>query len=287
MPDEILSNTNLTSNESSGELPTSPAIPPVRLDPIYLERIKPYVSHGLEIATANPNVVNRDANNNIILEENSEENQKLLIEQNSIRYTKDSFERNIDTQFKYFKFPPTVRIISTNNGELEIPEFEETDIVSARYKPLYEPDGWYRMRTSYESVAGEGSGPRRLIFNQVVAGTLQSEPNTFIITPEMITFLNGRDLKMKFKVDVHAPDHKTNFNVAFYRSNPEWRDAPNYNLGTSKIVEAKAWNTLEHELIIPNRDIIKYDLWEIRGVAGNPAWYIAPGTYWEITIVDA
>jgi len=74
----------------------------------YLNNIQPYIQNGLEYVSGLPFVHKRDNNGNIILIENEATNQKLLIEPNVVSYTNESVINALDTQFKFYVFPPNV-----------------------------------------------------------------------------------------------------------------------------------------------------------------------------------
>ena len=65
----------------------------------------PYIENGLTYQSNNPDFVERDDNGNIIVNQGATDNQNLVLEATSLRYVNASVIRNIDTRFKYFRFP--------------------------------------------------------------------------------------------------------------------------------------------------------------------------------------
>ena len=95
----------------------------IQLSKDELERIDLYKKNGLEYINTLPFVTIRDSDGNISLREvdiNDESNQKIIIEPNSPRYLNESVINIIDTQFKYFSFPPNIITRETPPNTLNI-----------------------------------------------------------------------------------------------------------------------------------------------------------------------
>ena len=168
-----------------------------------------YDQKGLDYASNLPFINKRDAAGNLIIngtvqqvtdEDAAQYNETVIVEANDRLYTNSSVNRVIDTQFKYFKFPPTIISRQTDIGEIdiELPE-NELDVFSARYTPDFVTQ-WFVFAPSYP-VAGKAHGFQKLEFNNVLRGPQQIEPGTYTITPELIE--SGKNLQMRYKVDVH------------------------------------------------------------------------------------
>ncbi len=168
-----------------------------------------YDQKGLDYASNLPFVNKRDAAGNLIIngtvqevtdEEAAQYNEMVIVEANDRLYTNRSVNRAIDTQFKYFKFPPTIISRQTDIGEIdvELPE-NELDVFSARYTPDFVQQ-WFVFAPSY-AVSGKAHGFQKLEFNNILRGPQQIEPGTYTITPELIE--SGKNLQMRYKVDVH------------------------------------------------------------------------------------
>lgn len=168
-----------------------------------------YDQKGLDYASNLPFINKRDAAGNLVINGNVQEvteqesaqyNETVIVEANDRLYTNASVNRNIDTQFKYFKFPPTIITRQSDIGEIDIqlPD-NELDVFSARYTPDFVQQ-WFVFAPSYP-VAGIAHGFQKLEFNNVLRGPQQIEPGTYTITPELIE--SGKNLRMRYKVDVH------------------------------------------------------------------------------------
>jgi hypothetical protein len=168
-----------------------------------------YDQKGLDYASNLLFVNKRDAAGNLIIngtvqqvtdEDAAQYNETVIVEANDRLYTNASVNRNIDTQFKYFKFPPTIITRQSDIGEIDIqlPD-NELDLFSARYTPDFVQQ-WFVFAPSYP-VTGIAHGFQKLEFNNVLRGPQQIEPGTYTITPELIE--SGKNLRMRYKVDVH------------------------------------------------------------------------------------
>ena len=275
-----------------------------------------YDQKGLDYASNLPFVNKRDAGGNLIIngtvqevtdEEAARYNEMVIIEANDRLYTNRSVNKAVDTQFKYFKFPPTIISRQTDNGETDIGEIDigeidielpenELDIFSARYTPDFVTQ-WFTMAPSYEIPDGP-YGFQKLEYNNVLRGPQQSDLGTYIITPELIE--SGKNLRMSYVVAVHnsyASDAlNTNGNSAYVgfrarlqRLSADYR--PNLtNVGVTdyKRVPPQGWDTLRGEYTILNSEMRPWDRWYIEGVCGSRTngRYIADNSYWEIEAVD-
>jgi len=173
-----------------------------------------YDQKGLDYVSNLPFVNKRDAAGNLIIngnvqavtdEEAAQYNETVIIEANDRLYTNSSVTRAIDTQFKYFKFPPNIITRQTDIGEidLEIPD-NNFDPFSARYTP--DPESWlnfpYGGGADVWSAPDAGDGRYTpLDFDYVLKGPQQIYPKRYTITPEMIE--TGKDLRITYKVPVH------------------------------------------------------------------------------------
>lgn len=97
----------------------------------YSPAAQPYVDNGLTYQSNNADFVERDDNGNIIINQGAEDNQNLVLEAMSLFYVNRSVVRNIDTRFKYFKFPPQ----NISSPEIEINLDDIIDPITAQYVP--------------------------------------------------------------------------------------------------------------------------------------------------------
>jgi hypothetical protein len=97
----------------------------------YPPAAQPYVDNGLTYQSNNADFVERDDNGNIIINQGSEDNQNLVLEAMSLFYVNRSVVRNIDTRFKYFKFP--AENIAVPDIEINLDDI--IDPITAQYVP--------------------------------------------------------------------------------------------------------------------------------------------------------
>lgn len=268
-------------------------------DPVTANLIQPYVNNGLEITTADTNVMIRDQNGNIVLFETEQDdfvNQNLVIETNSERYTNRSFLDAVDTRFQFYRFPPRIIVTSrTTTQQISsdaAAELQEIDIIRALYKPRY--DNIYTMPNPFG----------KLQYNEIVDGIPQREPGTYLITPEIIA--TGKDIRMTGLLRVFNNTSSTeNFGARFWRKTLNPRGDINIQSilskrGNSEIVESNILSNAEPFLIqrtvdvpkgeyfdiyiqyvIPNSEMRAYDKWEFQGQAGGRTLYLE-SSYWLI-----
>jgi len=264
-----------------------------------------YDQKGLDYASNLPFVNKRDAAGNLIIngtvqevtdEEAAQYNETVIVEANDRLYTNSSVNRAVDTQFKYFKFPPTIISRQTDIGEIdvELPE-NELDVFSARYTPSFVIQ-WFTMAPSYAITNGP-YGFQKLEYNNVLRGPQQNDPGTYMITPELIE--SGKNLRMKYAVDVHnsypigsvnkdGDPANVGFRARLQRTSADYRPALT-NAGTTyKLVAPEGWDTLNGEHTVLNREMRPWDKWYIQGVCGTTGngRYVADKSYWEIEAVD-
>ena len=133
----------------------------------------PYIENGLTYQSNNPEFVERDDNGNIIVNQGATDNQNLVLEATSLRYVNASVIRNIDTRFKYFRFPAeNVAIPDISFEGFDIDDLVLGDFVYAKYAPSED-----RPALSTTTYSG-------ILMNQVLAGQQQgSNTNAYTITP--------------------------------------------------------------------------------------------------------
>ncbi len=110
--------------------PSGITVQPQKLFP---QGAQQYIDNGLTYQSNNSDFVKRDDNGNIILTQDSINNQNLIIEAMSLFYTNQSVVRNIDTRFKYFKFP--AENISTPDISIDLSIVENLDLIFTLLEP--------------------------------------------------------------------------------------------------------------------------------------------------------
>lgn len=256
-----------------------------------------YDQKGLDYASNLPFINKRDLAGNLIIngtiqdvpeQEAAAYNESVILEANTILYTNRSVIRAIDTQFKYFKFPPVVisRQTPIDEIQVEIPGNDQ-DLFSARYTPDFIQQ-WFTFAPSYE-VSGIPWGYQKLEFNNVLRGPQQIEAGTYTITPELIE--SGKNLRMRYKVDVHneRQDSEVGFLARLQRKSADYQD-PLVDIARSyKLVPAGGYDSLQGEFIVQNRTMRAWDKWFIQGKSGtrDRGRYFADQSYWIIEAIDA
>jgi len=265
-----------------------------------------YDQKGLDYASNLPFVNKRDAAGNLIIngtvqevtdEEAAQYNETVIVEANDRLYTNRSVNRAIDTQFKYFKFPPTIISRQTDIGEIdvELPE-NELDVFSARYTPDFVQQ-WFTMAVSYKIPDGP-YGYQKLEYNNVLKGPQQNDPGTYMITPELIE--SGKNLRMRYAVDVNnsyatgsvnsnGDPSYVGFRARLQRSSADYQPKlTDAGVADYKRVPPTGWDTLRGEHTVLNSEMRPWDKWFIEGVCGSRTngRYVAEKSYWEIEAVD-
>ena len=100
----------------------------------YTELALKYINNGLTFVSNNTDIVPRDANGNVIVQDGS----YIVVETNLFNIDNVSALKVLDTAFNYFKFPVSV---NTNLIDVDTNFSVENNIdpIFARYKPRY-PD---------------------------------------------------------------------------------------------------------------------------------------------------
>ena len=264
-----------------------------------------YDQKGLDYASNLPFVNKRDAAGNLIIngtvqevtdEEAAQYNETVIVEANDRLYTNRSVNRAVDTQFKYFKFPPTIisRQIDIGEIDVELPDLvipeNELDVFSARYTPSFVTQ-WFTMPVYTD-------GYQKLEYNNVLKGPQQSDLGKYTITPELIE--SGKNLRMRYAVDVHndlATGAKNQngtrafigFRARLQRQSADYQpDLTDAGLAPYKRVPPQGWDTLRGEYTVLNRQMRPWDRWYIEGYCGSSrnGRYVADKSYWEIEAVD-
>jgi len=177
-----------------------------------------YQNQGITYVSNNVNVVPRDENGVIVLQQNSN-NPLLIIEPITRKIINASALRVLDTQFNYYKFPIRVDEELTNlDLDLDL-NLQSQDIVFARYRPSADQ----RIPQESFSVDEIRSGITNKTFNdysgiefgEVLDGISQRFPNSYTISKELKN--SGVDLRFRIKLQhrYDAPD-ASNAGVAFF-----------------------------------------------------------------------
>lgn len=255
----------------------------IKPDPVLLAQQAKYKQQGLTVTSNNTSIIPRDSVGNIILQENSETNPLLIIEPVTTKITTNSILRVIETRFQYYSFPASV-IAAAVATDLNIDlNMADNDPIFARYKP------------SADLIinTGDYSG---ILMDEVEAGNLQKNTNTYYITKEIKN--SGKDLRLRGKIN-HRFDIGSTSNsgltdekgTAFFSI---IKQGPNFDLDRSWIEigggEIGQYNiqNLFFDQIILNNDFEIGDNFSIGALAGQREEFKfhtinSEQTYWVIT----
>lgn len=175
------------------------------LDPVNLQQTSKYIKDGLTVVSNNTDIVPRDENGNIIVQNGS----YMVIETNSFNINNNAMLKVLDTQFNYFKFPVQIEeeLVDAN---LDIDLDFEQDTIYARYAPIE------NLRLS-DPIGPDGYQPSRpveLEFNKVVRGIAQETPNRYTITDEIKN--SGVDLRFRVKIEHRFDAENPRDGVAYF-----------------------------------------------------------------------
>lgn len=257
------------------------------IDSIRVDQQLKYEKDGLTRISNDTSVLPRDANGNIILNQNSESNPLLIIEPTANRITLKSMLRVLDTQFKYFKFPARTTVIEEEPVELDLDldlQIQLQDSVFARYRPSEDQ----RIAASAEYSGIE--------ISEVQDGLVQQFPNSYTISKELKN--SGIDLRFRIKLQ-HRYDAPGGFGTAYFsiiksseqgldRSYRTFENISEFRPDVPGSINQYEVQDLFVDIIIPNSEFEIGDRFGIGAKAGqnnNTEYHTinALQSYWVIT----
>ena len=280
---------------------------PIRLnsrliDPVKLQQVVKY--QGKLTATSNDtNIIPRDDAGTVQLQSNSQTNPLLIIEPVATRITLDSVLKVLDTQFEYFKFPATVRVINDANVDIDLtlPDLEQ-DTIYARYRPSEAR----RILLGPENPWWEGEKYSGILMDFVEDGALQKAVNQYQITKE--TKESGIDLRFRIQIRHRFDTNIDEIGTAYFsiiknsvKISPSGWPPPLNKLfkgpfantsdsapDTFGSISRYEEQTLNIDIVIPNNEFETGDYLSIGAFAGqnddNVFHTILPvQSYWSIT----
>jgi len=244
----------------------------------YPNSVIPYIENGLLYKTNQTEFVRRDDNGNVLLEQGNTNNQNLVIESVSLFYNNKSVIDNIDTRFKYFKFP----IENTTEIDINIDLDDEiNDPVFAKYAPSADFD---------IENAQDAPDINSVLMDNVIGGDPQIIPNSYTIN-ELIKN-SGADLRMRIQLE-HVFNSQNNNNggtIFFYLMKIDnngnvdrtFKQLPDGGLYPDGQVITK-----NYDVVINNNDLNVGDRFQIGVDAGQEGHtIISLGSFWSITNND-
>lgn len=258
-----------------------------KIDSINVDQQVKYQKDGLTRISNNTTVVPRDANGNIILQQELDSNPLLIIETTANRITTKSILRVLDTQFKYFKFPARTTVVQEEPVDLDLDldlQLQLQDPVFARYRP---------SEIQRIAASADYSG---ISIDEVQDGLSQQKLNSYVITKDIKN--SNVDLRFRIKLQ-HRYDAPNGFGTAYFSLiksseqglNREYRTFEN----TSELRPTVPGSINQYEvqdlivdIIIPNSEFEIGDVFGIGAKAGqnNDTQYHtinALQSYWVIS----
>jgi hypothetical protein len=260
-------------------MPTAPITPSGNTTPVQQQfppGSQPYVDNGLTYQSNNPDVINRDDNGNIIINQGVQNNQNLVVEAVSLRYVNASVVRAIDTRFKYFKFP--AENISVPDISIELSDI--IDPIFALYKP------------SENRVVSSTTVPSGILMDTVIGGIPQLVTNTYSIN--QIVKDSGANLRFRIRLN-HSYVGSGTGTIFFtiIKANSVTGDIEREFIVLTSNEDAFISNgqtrVKNYDVTIPNSNFVAGDRFSIGAIAGqfnNPTEVHVIrelGSYWSIT----
>jgi hypothetical protein len=244
-----------------------------------------YQNQGLTYVSNNVNVVPRNENGNIALQEGVDNNPLLIIEPTVNRITTKSMLRVLDTQFKYFKFPARTAVVDEDVVDLDLDlDLQSLDPVFARYRPSED-----REILAANTYAG-------ILMDEVQDGLSQQSPNTYTISKDLKN--SGADLRFRIKLQ-HRYDAPSGFGTAFFsiiksseqgldREYRTFENTSEFRPTVPGSINQYEVQNLEVDIVIPNSEFEIGDRFGIGAKAGqnnNTEFHTinALQSYWVIT----
>jgi len=314
--------TNTPSTSNAGTMYLGGAINPPMPPPVAVYQAPPfvdtniqqeYIEKGLTFKSNNKFINQRNAAGNLLFEENSQNNQNLIIEPAIETYTNKSFIEAVNTQFNYFKFPARIGVDSTLDLSFNM-DFDIEDIGTdpiTGFHVLNPKDALGAAIGDYVSMTL--SYPEIVIETMPIDKTLDGSPidkdlSAFVLTPSKIKYIKEGNKAIKI-VAAYTGRPQANNNTGFvlaldrkmpvvYRNWPSnagslyqnryphsYRTSAQYGGGSSQNHDITYVHINLTYVIDPN-DMAEYDQYSFRTVAGNAAWYLRQSVKFDISIID-
>ena len=264
----------------------------IEKDPRIVKNQALYQKNGLTFQSNNNSIIDRDNNGNIILNNNDENNQLLVIESATTKILNKSVLKVIDTQFNYFKFPATTRIVDIDDVDIDLDldltvDQEAEDVIYARYKPS----------ENRKILSSQNATPSGILIDELEEGQIQKRPNQYYITKQIKE--SGADLRFRVKINFRYDSFASDFNTTYFfisRNGPnkylqrdyiQYFDFEDPYAGGGKISQYQVQNAYK-DVVIANSEFEVGDTFSITALAGSNtndkySTINAAQTYWSIT----
>ena len=284
----------------------SNVLPSKLFDAVAGEQQAKYYKEGLDYISNDINIIPRDEIGNIVLNEDSTTNPKLVISAVTEQIATKSVLRVLDTRFQYFKFP--VQIAQGDTFNINTGFNIDIDTITTELKlPIQvdsanQPIDLIKINTTYDSdwLYGEDAAQISSGFKQLpFVGNLQSVPNSYVLTKDIIDILIRRKQTLKFTIQTQyltRDADRTGISLRLNRVN-----AKTFRPFEPVIINSEAnaggdpgsvknpngfasndFPVLFMEYFVDATDLADGDTYFLEAVGGNPAWVIATNSYWLI-----
>jgi hypothetical protein len=273
-----------------------------------------YIEKGLTFKSNNKFINQRNAAGNLLFEENSQNNQNLIIEPTIETYTNKSFIEAVDTQFNYFKFPARIGVDSTLdltfNMDFDI-EDTGTDPITG-FHILNPKDASGNDIVDYVTMTLSYPAPPDLelmpIDKTIDGAPIDKDLSAFVLTPSKIKYVKegnkaiklvaaytgapqnnvntGFILALDRKMPVVYRDWPSNAGTLYQNRHPHtYKTSANFGGGSSQD-HNKTYVSLQLTYIIDPNDMVEYDQYSLKTTAGGSAWYLRQSVKFDISIID-
>ena len=273
-----------------------------------------YIEKGLTFKSNNKFINQRNAAGNLLFEENSQNNQNLIIEPVIETYTNKSFIEAVNTQFNYFKFPARVGVDSTLdlsfNMDFDIQDIGTDPITGFHVLNPKDASGadigdYVTMTLSYPAPPDLELMP---IDKTLDGAVIDKDLSAFVLTPAKIKYIKDGNKAIKI-VAAYTGRPQNNVNTGFvlaldrkmpvvYRNWPSnagslyqnrypnsYKTSANFGGGSSQDHD-ETYVSVNLTYVIDPNDMVEYDQYSFKTVAGNNAWYLRQSVKFNISIID-
>ena len=251
-----------------------------------------YIEKGLTFKSNNKFINQRNAAGNLLFEENSQNNQNLIIEPTIETYTNKSFIEAVDTQFNYFKFPARIGVDSTLdltfNMDFDI-EDTGTDPITG-FHILNPKDASGNDIVDYVTMTLSYPAPPDLelmpIDKTIDGAPIDKDLSAFVLTPSKIKYVKegnkaiklvaaytgapqnnvntGFILALDRKMPVVYRDWPSNAGTLYQNRHPHtYKTSANFGGGSSQD-HNKTYVSLQLTYIIDPNDMVEYDQYSLK-----------------------
>ncbi len=271
-----------------------------------------YIQNGITFKSNDSLVNNRNSAGSLVFEENSQNNQNLLIDSTIETYTNKSFIEAVNTQFNYFKFPAKIGIDSTLdlsfNSTFDVEDTGVDPVTSYNILNPKASDGT-TINDYVTTTLSWDTGMRLIPFDKTLSGApIDNDLSAFVLTPEKIKYIKESNKAIKITAAAsHRPqnDINTGFVLGLGRRMPlayrSWplNAGPLYSNkfpfvqkntlqlgGGSSQDHFNTYVYLRIDYVIDPDDMVPYDQYSVFNVSGNAAWYLRQTARFQISLID-